>query len=176
MVSRSPPACLKPYTLLGRLDRCGFRTIPTTLAQSATVKPRSHDQITHRFRPRFALFPVVGTGRFDAVRGFLSASVVSRDLAVNSSDIKGPDGDNSSANYSAVAKFRVVRTARMFEFHRPQSTNANLEVWTSHTSLEQGFRGDCTYVSVRRLSSFDVRAFTDISPERSSHPQTLEQQ
>ncbi|GBN94195.1 hypothetical protein AVEN_10036-1 [Araneus ventricosus] len=53
------------------------------------IKPRSHDQITHRFRPRLAFFPVVGTKRFYGARGFVSASVVSRVVAVNSSDNKG---------------------------------------------------------------------------------------
>ncbi|GBO04842.1 hypothetical protein AVEN_63588-1 [Araneus ventricosus] len=31
-------------------------------------------------------------------------------------------------------------------------------------------RRNCTAVSVRRFASFDDRAFTGISPERSSHP------
>ncbi|GBL73088.1 hypothetical protein AVEN_128242-1 [Araneus ventricosus] len=55
---------------------------------SPYLKPRSHDQITHRFRPRFALFPVVGTGRFDVAWGIVRASVISRSVAVNSSNIK----------------------------------------------------------------------------------------
>ncbi|GBN00581.1 hypothetical protein AVEN_215638-1 [Araneus ventricosus] len=62
------------------------------------VKPRTHDQITHRFRPRFALLPVVGTGRFDVARWFVRASVVFGVVAVNSSDIKGPDGASLSAH------------------------------------------------------------------------------
>ncbi|GBN06874.1 hypothetical protein AVEN_231353-1 [Araneus ventricosus] len=35
------------------------------------LKPRSNDQITHRIFSRFALFPVVGTGRFDVARGLI---------------------------------------------------------------------------------------------------------
>ncbi|GBO21435.1 hypothetical protein AVEN_61385-1 [Araneus ventricosus] len=41
-----------------------------------------------KFRPRFALFPVFGTGRINVVCGLVSASVVSRVVAVNSSHIK----------------------------------------------------------------------------------------
>ncbi|GBM08635.1 hypothetical protein AVEN_52470-1 [Araneus ventricosus] len=52
------------------------------------VKPRTHDQITHRFRLRCALLPAIGTGRFDVARGLIRASVVSRLVAVNSSNIK----------------------------------------------------------------------------------------
>ncbi|GBM76456.1 hypothetical protein AVEN_11720-1 [Araneus ventricosus] len=40
---------------------------------------------------------------------------------------------------------------------------------TTHTQSTIA-RRNCTEVSIRRLASFDVRAFTDISPERSSHP------
>ncbi|GBO23741.1 hypothetical protein AVEN_24220-1 [Araneus ventricosus] len=106
------------------------------------LKPRTHDQIIHRFRPRCALLPIVGTGRFDVTRGLVRASAVSRVVAVNSSEIKGPEGTSSSAHYGAVeifAKLRSVGTARLFEFHRSKSTNANLErleVWPSHKPLE----------------------------------------
>ncbi|GBL67035.1 hypothetical protein AVEN_77076-1 [Araneus ventricosus] len=44
----------------------------------------------------------------------------------------------------SVAKPHAVGTARLFEFHRPHSTNVNLERledWPSHTPLLQGFRG-----------------------------------
>ncbi|GBO32377.1 hypothetical protein AVEN_148551-1 [Araneus ventricosus] len=53
-----------------------------------SLKPRTHDQITHRFRLRCALLHAVGTGRFNVVRGLVRASVVYRVVAVNSSNIK----------------------------------------------------------------------------------------
>ncbi|GBM98557.1 hypothetical protein AVEN_186094-1 [Araneus ventricosus] len=56
------------------------------------VKPRSYGLSFHEFRPRFALFPVVGTGRIGVARGLVSASVVSRFMAVNSSHSKGRRG------------------------------------------------------------------------------------
>ncbi|GBO12678.1 40S ribosomal protein SA, partial [Araneus ventricosus] len=65
-------------------------------------------------------------------RGLVSASVVSRVVAVNSSRIKGklrPDGAIASVHSSAAeifAKPRVVGKARLFEFHRPQSTSVYL--------------------------------------------------
>ncbi|GBN91304.1 hypothetical protein AVEN_31561-1 [Araneus ventricosus] len=40
-------------------------------------------------RPRFSLFPIVGTGRIDVARGLPSASIVSCVLEVNSSYVKG---------------------------------------------------------------------------------------
>ncbi|GBM35590.1 hypothetical protein AVEN_121040-1 [Araneus ventricosus] len=105
------------------------------------MKMRSNGLSFHEFRPRFALFPVVGTGRIDVARGLVSASVVSRVVAVNSSRIKGPDGAIASFLSSSVEIFpkpHSVRTARLFEFHRPQSTTTNLEVCPSHTPLQQG--------------------------------------
>ncbi|GBM29942.1 hypothetical protein AVEN_165932-1, partial [Araneus ventricosus] len=41
------------------------------------IKPRSYGLSFHEFRPRFALFLVVGTGRIDVARGLVSSSVVS---------------------------------------------------------------------------------------------------
>ncbi|GBO01208.1 hypothetical protein AVEN_125084-1 [Araneus ventricosus] len=55
----------------------------------SAVKLRSYDLSFHEFRPRFALFPIVRTGRIDVARGLVSASDVSRVMAVNSSHIKG---------------------------------------------------------------------------------------
>ncbi|GBM86870.1 hypothetical protein AVEN_124747-1 [Araneus ventricosus] len=52
------------------------------------IKPRSYGLSFHEFRPRFALFPVVGTGRIDVARGLVSTPVVSRVMAVNSSHVK----------------------------------------------------------------------------------------
>ncbi|GBM69173.1 hypothetical protein AVEN_91756-1 [Araneus ventricosus] len=53
-----------------------------------SLKPRTHDQINHRFRLRCALLPAMGTGRLDVARGLVRASVVSRVEAVKSSNIK----------------------------------------------------------------------------------------
>ncbi|GBL79326.1 hypothetical protein AVEN_260028-1 [Araneus ventricosus] len=53
------------------------------------VKPRSYDLSFHEFRPRFALFPVVRTGRTNVACGLVSASVISLVMAVNSSHVKG---------------------------------------------------------------------------------------
>ncbi|GBO30289.1 hypothetical protein AVEN_60060-1 [Araneus ventricosus] len=47
------------------------------------LKPRTHDQINHRFRLRCTLLPAMGTGRFDVSRSLVRASVVSQLLAVN---------------------------------------------------------------------------------------------
>ncbi|GBM10740.1 hypothetical protein AVEN_215890-1 [Araneus ventricosus] len=71
--------------------------------------------------------------------------MVSRDVAVNSLHIKETDGGIASIPSSAAeifAKPRAVGTASLFEFHRPQSTSANikrLEIRPSHTPLEHGF-------------------------------------
>ncbi|GBM65269.1 hypothetical protein AVEN_213550-1 [Araneus ventricosus] len=71
-------------------------------------------------RPRFALFPIVGTGRIDVTRGLVSAFVVSRVMAVNRSHVKGgrwPASVSASVLPSAAersAKPRDVRTARLF--------------------------------------------------------------
>ncbi|GBM40522.1 hypothetical protein AVEN_88030-1 [Araneus ventricosus] len=56
-------------------------------------KPRTHDQINHRFRLRCALLPVMGTGRFDVARGLARASVVSQLLAVNIKDARSDRRD-----------------------------------------------------------------------------------
>ncbi|GBL93218.1 hypothetical protein AVEN_42665-1 [Araneus ventricosus] len=53
------------------------------------VKQRSFGLSFHEFRPRFALFPIVRTGRIDVARRLVSASVVSRVMAANSSHVKG---------------------------------------------------------------------------------------
>ncbi|GBM85827.1 hypothetical protein AVEN_162137-1 [Araneus ventricosus] len=53
------------------------------------LKLRSNGLSFHEFGPRFALFPIVRTGRIDVARGLVSASDVSLVTAVNSSHIKG---------------------------------------------------------------------------------------
>ncbi|GBM38322.1 hypothetical protein AVEN_114024-1, partial [Araneus ventricosus] len=60
---------------------------------------RSYGLSFHEFRPRFALFPIVRTGRIDAARGLVSASVVSRVVAVNSSHIKGRGSDQTASSH-----------------------------------------------------------------------------
>ncbi|GBM58593.1 hypothetical protein AVEN_166984-1 [Araneus ventricosus] len=55
----------------------------------ATLKLRSYGLSFYKLRPRFALLPVVGTGKIDVVRGLVSASVVARDVEVNGSHVKG---------------------------------------------------------------------------------------
>ncbi|GBN14644.1 hypothetical protein AVEN_55623-1, partial [Araneus ventricosus] len=67
-------------------------------SKSLTIKLRPNGLSFHKFRPRFALFPVVGTGRIDVTRGIVSASVVSRIMAVNSSRIKGTNGAIASVH------------------------------------------------------------------------------
>ncbi|GBN73243.1 hypothetical protein AVEN_267793-1 [Araneus ventricosus] len=56
--------------------------------QVNTIKPRSYGLSFHEYCPQFALFPIVGTGRIDVARGLVSASVVSRVMAINSSHVK----------------------------------------------------------------------------------------
>ncbi|GBM59172.1 hypothetical protein AVEN_18060-1 [Araneus ventricosus] len=58
------------------------------MALQYRVKLRSYGLSFHEFRPRFALFPIVGTGRIEVVRGLVSASVASRVMAVNSLHVK----------------------------------------------------------------------------------------
>ncbi|GBM58106.1 hypothetical protein AVEN_164292-1 [Araneus ventricosus] len=108
---------------------------------------RSNGPSFREFRPRFALFPVVGTGRTDVALGVVSASVISRVVAVNSSHIKEARRLHCIRSLERTAEIfakpLTVGTVRLFEFHRPQSTNANLErleIWPSHTPLEKGFR------------------------------------
>ncbi|GBO05868.1 hypothetical protein AVEN_187008-1 [Araneus ventricosus] len=130
--------------LLQRKDALRYLRLKKWKFGSA-VKLRSNGPSFHEFRPRFTLFPVVGTGRIDVARGLVSASVVSRIVAANSSRIKGPDEAIVSVHSIAAeifAKPRAVGTARLFEFHRPRSTSTNLErpqICPSHKSLEQGF-------------------------------------
>ncbi|GBN87358.1 hypothetical protein AVEN_212857-1 [Araneus ventricosus] len=64
------------------------------------LKPRSYGLSFREFRPRFALFPVVGTGRIDVARGLVSASVVSRVMTVNSSHVKGEGSGQTATKHS----------------------------------------------------------------------------
>ncbi|GBN97925.1 hypothetical protein AVEN_87171-1 [Araneus ventricosus] len=65
--------------------------------QTLWVKPRSYDISFHEFRPRFALFPIVGAGRTEMARGLVSTPVASRIMAVNSSHIKGCGSDQTAS-------------------------------------------------------------------------------
>ncbi|GBO32050.1 hypothetical protein AVEN_10475-1 [Araneus ventricosus] len=104
------------------------------------AKLRSNGLSFHEFGLRLALFPVVGTGRIDVARGFVSASAVSRVVAVNSSHIKEARRRHCIPSFELCRDICKDGTARLFEFHRPQSTNAKperLEVSPSHTPLEE---------------------------------------
>ncbi|GBM35200.1 hypothetical protein AVEN_189950-1 [Araneus ventricosus] len=90
------------------------------------IKLLSNGLCFHEFRPRFALFSVVGTGRINGAPGLVSASVVSRVVAVNNSRIKGPDGAIASVHSSAAEIFAKATRSRNY-FHRPQCTSTNLE-------------------------------------------------
>ncbi|GBN33215.1 hypothetical protein AVEN_104414-1 [Araneus ventricosus] len=112
------------------------------------VKPLSYGLSFHEFRPRFALFPIAGTGRIDLARGLVSESFVSRGMAVNISHIKGKGVAirnhciHSLERCRDICKATRTKKARLFEFHRSQSTSTNLErleVWPSHTPLQYGF-------------------------------------
>ncbi|GBM92666.1 hypothetical protein AVEN_251400-1 [Araneus ventricosus] len=94
--------------------------------------------MTCLFTSFLRVIPCSRTERIHVARGLVGASVVSRVVAVNSSDITG-GRSGQAASVHSFAKLRAVGTARLFEFHRPQSTNTNLEAWPSHTPSEQGF-------------------------------------
>ncbi|GBO07791.1 hypothetical protein AVEN_48815-1, partial [Araneus ventricosus] len=78
------------------------------------VKPRSYDLFFHEFRPRFELFRVVGTGRIDVARGFISGSAFSRVMVVNSSHVKG----GGSGQTASLHRFTRALT-RDFPNHAP---------------------------------------------------------
>ncbi|GBN81882.1 hypothetical protein AVEN_257653-1 [Araneus ventricosus] len=75
--------------------------VPYKTGRMITLKLRSYELSFHEFRPRFALFPVVGTGRIDVGRGLVSTSVFSRVIVVNSSHTKG----RGSAQTASVHPF-----------------------------------------------------------------------
>ncbi|GBM85846.1 hypothetical protein AVEN_37493-1 [Araneus ventricosus] len=106
------------------------------------VKLRSYVLSFHEFRPRFVLFPMVGTGRIDVARRLVSASVVSRVMAVNCSHFKGKgSGQTASMHPFTRALPRYLQNMNGATVRIPLSTSTNLqrlEVWSSHTSSEQG--------------------------------------
>ncbi|GBL71745.1 hypothetical protein AVEN_198854-1, partial [Araneus ventricosus] len=80
------------------------------------IKPRSNGLSFHEFRPRFVLFPVVGTGRIGADRELVSASAVSRVMAVNSPHIKGRRSGQTASVLVDCGRWnlnsRAIHTAR----------------------------------------------------------------
>ncbi|GBM93963.1 hypothetical protein AVEN_106930-1 [Araneus ventricosus] len=67
-------------------------------------------------------------GKIGAARGLVSASVVSRVVAVNSSYFKGPDAAIASVHSSAAEIFEkpcAVGTTRLLEFHRQVQTSSD---------------------------------------------------
>ncbi|GBN21150.1 hypothetical protein AVEN_37831-1 [Araneus ventricosus] len=86
---------------------------------------RSYSLSFHEFRPRFALFPIVGTGRIVVAREFVSASVASLVIVVNNSHIKGGgNGQTASVHPFTQALPRDLRSHAPLErrdwseFHR----------------------------------------------------------
>ncbi|GBO18576.1 hypothetical protein AVEN_119416-1 [Araneus ventricosus] len=75
---------------------------------SSILKGRTHDQITHRFRPRCVSFPVIGTGRLDVARGLVRASAVSRVVAVNRSNIEDARRSTTGHRYGATRSVPVA--------------------------------------------------------------------
>ncbi|GBN99391.1 hypothetical protein AVEN_72217-1 [Araneus ventricosus] len=76
-------------TLLDYMDKEDLITVTLLRRKDGRLKLPSYGLPFHEFRPRFVLFPIVGTGRIDVARGLVSASVASRVMAVNSSHVKG---------------------------------------------------------------------------------------
>ncbi|GBM27969.1 hypothetical protein AVEN_20582-1 [Araneus ventricosus] len=114
--------------------------------QADKVKLRSYGLSFHDFRPRFALFPIVGTGRIEVARGLVSASVASHVMAVNSSDVKG-GGSSQTASvhpFTRVLKRDLPNHAPLelrdwseFHYHSPHArTSSDLRFYqtTRHTN------------------------------------------
>ncbi|GBN72598.1 hypothetical protein AVEN_95480-1 [Araneus ventricosus] len=73
------------------------------------------------------------------------ASVASRVMAASKESRAARRHQCLRERYRDICKAtrRAVGTARLFQFNRPHSTSTNLvrlEVWPSHTPLEQGLR------------------------------------
>ncbi|GBO37136.1 hypothetical protein AVEN_174154-1 [Araneus ventricosus] len=107
--------------------------MPSRYIIQCCLKLRPNGLSFHEFRPRFALFPVVGTGRIDVARSHISASVVSRVVAVNSSHAKG----RGSAQTASVHPFTRSLTRDLprnapLEFQLPQSISPNLRATKPH--------------------------------------------
>ncbi|GBM12014.1 hypothetical protein AVEN_256099-1 [Araneus ventricosus] len=94
------------------------------------LKPCSYGLSFHEFRPRFALFPVVGTGRNNVAREIVSAFVVSRVMAVNSTHVKGGGEARRLQCISSLEGCREIRQAT----RRRNSTDHIPQVRTSSDS------------------------------------------
>ncbi|GBN92716.1 hypothetical protein AVEN_33231-1 [Araneus ventricosus] len=86
----------------------------------------NHSRIRkYALHPQFALFLVVGTERIDVVRGFASAPVVSRVMAVYSSHIKGGGVARRRQCILSLERYREIcnepwERRDWSESHRPQ--------------------------------------------------------
>ncbi|GBO05713.1 hypothetical protein AVEN_145228-1 [Araneus ventricosus] len=105
----------------------------TTIRQSVTeisFKLRSYGLSFQEFRPLFALFTIVGTGRIDMDRGFVSVSVVSRVMAVNISHSEGRDSGQTASVHPftrALPRYlpRNGATVQNSTDHTPQVRTSN---------------------------------------------------
>ncbi|GBN67973.1 hypothetical protein AVEN_262664-1 [Araneus ventricosus] len=88
-----------------------------------SVKPCSYGLFFHEFRPRFALFPIVGTVKNDVSPGLVCASVVSRVMAIDISHVKGGE----SAQMASVHPFTRA-LPRDLRNHVQNSTGHSLQV------------------------------------------------
>ncbi|GBM35352.1 hypothetical protein AVEN_90673-1 [Araneus ventricosus] len=93
------------------------------------LKLRFYGLSFHEFHSLFALFLVVGTGKIDVVRGLVSASVVSRVMAVNRLHVKGWGVDRRRQCIRSLDRCREIcqgmhrgngATVRNFTDHSPQ--------------------------------------------------------
>ncbi|GBN84866.1 hypothetical protein AVEN_133146-1 [Araneus ventricosus] len=98
------------------------------------VKPRSYDLSFHEFRPRFASLPVVRTGRIDVICGLVSASVISRVMAVNSSHVKGGGVARGRQCIHSLERCREICQAT---YRRNGATVRNSTHHSLSTNLEQ---------------------------------------
>ncbi|GBM43524.1 hypothetical protein AVEN_133831-2-1, partial [Araneus ventricosus] len=106
------------------------------------------------FRPRLALFPVVGTGRIDVARGVVSASVVFRVLAINISHIKGPDSAIASVHSSAAEIFAKLKRSVCSNSidHSPQvQTSSDSKFGQATRRWNKALNKDKTFRNILRV-------------------------
>ncbi|GBN18421.1 hypothetical protein AVEN_151808-1 [Araneus ventricosus] len=123
------------------------------------LKPCSHRQRCVSSCLKYASPSLVRPQRIVVAGGFVMWTERSREISVNartSKAIESTDGDLST----------VIRGCCRLHSRTVPTTH------TQSTVVHWNY----TEVSVRRLSSFETRGFTDICPERSSSSQALEQQ
>ncbi|GBO00512.1 hypothetical protein AVEN_132809-1 [Araneus ventricosus] len=99
-------------------------------------KLRSYGLSFHEFRPLFALFPIVGTGRIDVTRGLVNASVVSHIMELNSSHVKGGRVDRRRQCIRTLERCREIcpATRRRDGVTARNSTDHSPQVRTSSDS------------------------------------------